>query len=234
MPVGARLVDRRRLGRRATARADRIDLALLLKVVPVVARQEPCLLEVLAKTPARRLLSPARSRPWPSARRSPIAKPPYIRSFADRYGLTICDQFETADEIGFVVRVRQRFARRNNYGRRFYGRQFYGRPWPRYFLYDRLACLLAGRELRERPMEVFLLPDRLRRLFATLGAPLIAYHDQRFYGWLPGPPPKSHSRSFAIYSKIALEIADYHRHYLIAIALPFAAKPRLCLWVNPG
>jgi hypothetical protein len=51
-----------------------------------------------------------------------------------------------------------------------------------------LACLLTGRELRERPMEVFLLPDRLRRvLLATLRAPLIAYYDRDFVEWLPGP-----------------------------------------------
>jgi hypothetical protein len=48
--------------------------------------------------------------------------------------------------------------------------------------------LLTGRELRERPMEVFLLPDRLRRvLLATLRAPLIAYYDRDFIEWLPGP-----------------------------------------------
>lgn len=79
------------------------DLALLLKVVPVVARQEPRLLEVLAKTPARRLLITGSKQAM--AKRQAIAhrEAAVIRSFADRYGLTICDQFETADEIGFVV-----------------------------------------------------------------------------------------------------------------------------------
>jgi hypothetical protein len=59
-----------------------------------------------------------------------------------------------------------------------------------------LACLLTGRELRERPMEVFLLPDRLRRvLLATLRAPLIAYYDRDFIEWLPGPETKYEATS---------------------------------------
>jgi Ribosomal RNA methyltransferase (FmrO) len=79
------------------------DLALLLKVVPVVTRQEPRLLDVLAKTPARRLLITGSKQAM--AKRQTIAhrEKAAIRSFVDRYGLTIRDQFETADEIGFLV-----------------------------------------------------------------------------------------------------------------------------------
>jgi hypothetical protein len=66
-------------------------------------------------------------------------------------------------------------------------RNSYGRPWPRYFLYERLACLLTGRELRERPIEVFLLPDRLRRvLLATLRTPLSADDARHLLNGSPG------------------------------------------------
>jgi hypothetical protein len=79
------------------------DLALLLKVVPVVARQEPRLLDVLAETPARCLLITGSKQAM--AKRQTIAhrEKAAIRSFVDRYGLTIRDRFETADELGFLV-----------------------------------------------------------------------------------------------------------------------------------
>jgi len=79
------------------------DLALLLKIVPVVARQEPQLLGVLAATPARRLLITGSKQAM--AKRKAIAhrENVTILSFIDRFGLTVCDQFETADELGFVV-----------------------------------------------------------------------------------------------------------------------------------
>jgi hypothetical protein len=79
------------------------DLALLLKVVPVVARQEPRLLDVLAKIPARRLLITGSKQAMAKRRAIAHREKAAIRSFVDRYGLTVRDQFETADEIGFVV-----------------------------------------------------------------------------------------------------------------------------------
>jgi hypothetical protein len=79
------------------------DLALLLKVVPVIARQEPRLLDVLAKIPARRLLITGSKQAMAKRRAIAHREKAAIRSFVDRYGLTVRDQFETADEIGFVV-----------------------------------------------------------------------------------------------------------------------------------
>jgi hypothetical protein len=79
------------------------DLALLFKVVPVVARQEPRLLDVLAETPAQRLLITGSKQAMAKRRAIAHRETGAIRSFVDRYGLTIRDQFETADEIGFLV-----------------------------------------------------------------------------------------------------------------------------------
>ena len=79
------------------------DLALLLKIVPVVARQEPQLLDVLAETPARRLLITGSKQAM--TKRKAIAKRENaaIRSFIERFGLTVRAQVETTDELGFLV-----------------------------------------------------------------------------------------------------------------------------------
>jgi 16S rRNA (guanine(1405)-N(7))-methyltransferase len=79
------------------------DLALLLKIVPVVARQETQLLAALAETPARRLLITGSKQAM--AKREAIAhrENATIRSFIERFGLTVRAQAETADELGFLV-----------------------------------------------------------------------------------------------------------------------------------
>jgi hypothetical protein len=79
------------------------DVALLLKLVPVVGRQEPHLLPVLAATPARKLIITGSKEAL--AKRTPILHRELktIRTFVQSAGLAIEDQFETDDEIGVVV-----------------------------------------------------------------------------------------------------------------------------------
>jgi hypothetical protein len=87
---------------RRRSRAE-FDVALLLKIVPVVGRQEPHLLAVLAATPARKLIITGCKEAL--AKRTPILhrEQKTIRTFVQSAGLAIEDQFETQDEIGVVV-----------------------------------------------------------------------------------------------------------------------------------
>ena len=79
------------------------DIGLLLKIVPVVGRQEPHLLAVLAATPARKLIITGCKEAL--AKRTPILhrEQKTIRTFVQSAGLAVEDQFETEDEIGVVV-----------------------------------------------------------------------------------------------------------------------------------
>jgi Ribosomal RNA methyltransferase (FmrO) len=81
----------------------RCDVGLLLKVVPVVARQSPALLTVLAATPADRLLISC-SR-VAMAKRLDIERRELrtITAFCRSFGFTKCDEFRTADEVCVVV-----------------------------------------------------------------------------------------------------------------------------------
>ncbi len=86
-------------------RAGRVefDLALLSKLVPVVARQEPHLLPVLAKTPARKLLITGSKEALAKRQVIMHRERGCIMSFIEDYGLTLDARFETVDEIGFIV-----------------------------------------------------------------------------------------------------------------------------------
>jgi 16S rRNA (guanine(1405)-N(7))-methyltransferase len=81
----------------------RCDVALLLKVVPVVARRSPALLGVLADVPADRLLiSGSRIA---MARRADIERreTAVLLRFCASYGFTVVDRFRTADEVCMVI-----------------------------------------------------------------------------------------------------------------------------------
>lgn len=84
----------------------RYDAAFLLKLVPVVARQQPHLLAALAETPADWLVVTGSRQAL--ARRQDISRREraVIGSFAKRHGLAIESEFETPSELGLVLRKR--------------------------------------------------------------------------------------------------------------------------------
>jgi 16S rRNA (guanine(1405)-N(7))-methyltransferase len=79
------------------------DVAFLLKLVPVVARQEPESLSILARTPAKRLIvtgcKTAMVKQKDISRRERII----VLDFVEQAGLEVLETFETPDEIGFVL-----------------------------------------------------------------------------------------------------------------------------------
>lgn len=79
------------------------DVAFLFKLVPVVARQEPHSLQVLANTPAKKLLvtgcKTAMVKRQDISRREKAS----LQAFAADYQLQILDEFETPDEVGLVL-----------------------------------------------------------------------------------------------------------------------------------
>ena len=84
----------------------RYDAAFLLKLVPVVARQQPHLLAALAETPADWLVVTGSRQAL--ARRQDISRREraVIGSFAKRHGLVVESEFETPSELGLVLRKR--------------------------------------------------------------------------------------------------------------------------------
>ncbi len=82
----------------------RYDAAFLLKLVPVVARQQPRLLATLAAAPADWLIvtgsRQALARRRDISRRERAA----LGAFAKRHGLIVESEFETPSELGLVVR----------------------------------------------------------------------------------------------------------------------------------
>lgn len=85
------------------ANADSFDLALLLKVVPVVQRREPELLGMLAKVPANRLVITGSREAMVKRRSIAHREAAILTDFSDRFGFEVCTRFETEDEIGLVL-----------------------------------------------------------------------------------------------------------------------------------
>lgn len=83
---------------------ERFDVALLLKVVPVVARQEEQLLPLLAQAPARVLVVTGSRQAM--AHRRDIAKRELgvLQRFATQTGRTLIAELETTDEVGLLLR----------------------------------------------------------------------------------------------------------------------------------
>jgi 16S rRNA (guanine(1405)-N(7))-methyltransferase len=85
------------------AHVERFDVALLLKVVPVVARQEPRLLDVLARTPARRLVvSGSRVA---LARQATIERRErgVLQRWIHRHGFAVIGEFAVEEEFAYVL-----------------------------------------------------------------------------------------------------------------------------------
>jgi 16S rRNA (guanine(1405)-N(7))-methyltransferase len=84
------------------------DVALLLKLVPVVRRQQPELLGRLAEAPAVRLLVTGSRESM--VRRANVERRELaaVSRFADQYGFERLQRFETEDEVGYLVERRMR------------------------------------------------------------------------------------------------------------------------------
>ncbi len=79
------------------------DVALMLKIVPVVKRQEPALLDILARVPARRVILTGSKEALVKRRAIARREKNVIESFAQQAGFRILARFETPDEIGLVA-----------------------------------------------------------------------------------------------------------------------------------
>jgi len=79
------------------------DLALLCKVVPVVARQQPSALEVLADVPAKHLLVTGCRQAMVKQRSIAKRERATLKRFADDFNLHIEHEFETEDEVGLIL-----------------------------------------------------------------------------------------------------------------------------------
>jgi len=78
-------------------------LALALKLVPVIARQERELLPVLASVPARRLLVTGAKQAMVKRRSIDRREEKVLRSFAEDHGLTVVATLDTPSELGLLL-----------------------------------------------------------------------------------------------------------------------------------
>lgn len=78
-------------------------LALALKLVPVVARQERERLSTLAAAPARRLLVTGAKQAMVKRRAIDRREERTLRAFADDHGLAIVGTLDTPSELGFLL-----------------------------------------------------------------------------------------------------------------------------------
>jgi len=85
------------------AGADMFDLALMLKLVPVVKRREPKLLEVLARAPARRMLITGSAISMTKRKSVRRRERMVLRRFIADANLEIASELETPDETGWMV-----------------------------------------------------------------------------------------------------------------------------------
>jgi len=78
------------------------DVAFLFKLVPVVARQEPSSLTVLSQVPAKRLILTGCKKAMVKQRDISRRERTLLQHFMGSASMQLIDEFETADEIGFV------------------------------------------------------------------------------------------------------------------------------------
>ncbi len=86
---------------------ERFDVALMLKLVPVIKRQAPELLAVLAAAPAGRLVISGSRQALTKRRSIAHRELAVLYSFAENYGLSVVDRWESEDEVGLVVTKEQ-------------------------------------------------------------------------------------------------------------------------------
>ena len=85
------------------ASVERFDIALLLQLVPVVRRRNPACLEILAQTPARRLIVTGARQTMTRRRDVTARERRTLLDFAAEGGYAVRDEFETLGEIGLVL-----------------------------------------------------------------------------------------------------------------------------------
>jgi len=87
----------------AEAGVDTFDLALMLKVIPVVKRREPKLLETLARAPAKQMLITGSAMSMTKRVSVRRRERGVLRRFIAEANLEIAGELETPDEIGWLV-----------------------------------------------------------------------------------------------------------------------------------
>lgn len=87
----------------AASGIDDFDVALMLKIVPVVKRQEPALLAMLASIPARRIVVTGSKEALAKRRTITKREMAVIGDFVRMSGFRALRTFETPDEIGVVA-----------------------------------------------------------------------------------------------------------------------------------
>ena len=80
------------------------DLALLLKLVPVMERQQPELLETLSRIPARKLLITGCRQALVKKETIERREKAVLRKFMDEFGFRTIGELETEDEVGWLVK----------------------------------------------------------------------------------------------------------------------------------
>ncbi len=87
------------------AAADRreFDVALMLKLVPVVARQQPSLLDVLAQVPARRIVATGSRESMVKRKDIQRREAHTLDAFIRDFGFRVTGRFETPDEFGLIA-----------------------------------------------------------------------------------------------------------------------------------
>lgn len=79
------------------------DLALLLKVVPVISRQAPRLLTMLAATPAKRLLVTGSRVSMAKHQDIERRERAILRRFLENAGLQLCGEIDAGEEFGWMA-----------------------------------------------------------------------------------------------------------------------------------
>lgn len=87
----------------AIKQGNRFDIALLLKVVPVVERRDPELLKILADVPANRLVVTGSREAMVKRRNITHREAAILSDFSERFGFRVTRRFETSDEVGMVL-----------------------------------------------------------------------------------------------------------------------------------
>jgi hypothetical protein len=83
--------------------SDGVDVALMLKLVPVIKRQLPAKLQSLALIPARRLVVTGSREGMVKRRGIAGRERRVLESFADQGGWRVAGSFETPDEVGLLL-----------------------------------------------------------------------------------------------------------------------------------
>ncbi len=86
------------------SKLETFDVALILKVIPVVKRQEPELIENLLKTPAKIWVISASKESMVKKQNIKNREDATLKEFIKASGCTIMDTFETQDEFGYILK----------------------------------------------------------------------------------------------------------------------------------